>query len=289
MARRRGACGRYAGVVTPEWTILVLFAVSVGAGFLGALTGLGGGVVIVSALVLGFGIDLRYAIGASLIAVIATSTGSAAAYVRDGFTNVRVGVLLEVATVVGAIAGAVIAAYLSAKVIVLLFASAVFYSAFTTLRPPKPHPLEQTPDALATKLKLDGVYPTKDGLTAYRVRNVPGAFAIMIGAGMLSAIVGIGSGVIKVLAMDRLMRLPFKVSTTTSNFMIGVTAAASCGVYLHRGQIEPQLAGPVALGALVGALAGARVLPKVKTVWLRRIFAVVVIASGVELLRRTFF
>ncbi len=280
---------RYAGRVSPEWSMLVLFGASVCAGFLGALTGLGGGVVIVPTLMIVFGVDLHYAIGASLIAVIATSTGSAAAYVRDGFTNIRVGVLLEVATVVGAIAGAVLTAYLSAKVIVGLFVAALFYSAIATLRPPKPHAVETQPDAWATKLKLDGVYPTKDGMTAYRVRHVPGAFAIMIGAGALSAIVGIGSGIIKVLAMDRLMRLPFKVSTTTSNFMIGVTAAASCGVYLHRGQIEPQIAGPVALGALVGALAGARVLPKIKTMWLRRIFAVVVIASGVELVRRTFF
>lgn len=275
--------------VSPEWSMAVLFGASVCAGFLGALTGLGGGVVIVPTLMIAFGVDLHYAIGASLIAVIATSTGSAAAYVRDGFTNIRVGVLLEVATVVGAIAGAVLAAYLSGKVIVGLFVTALFYSAIATLRPPKPHAVETQPDKWATRLKLDGVYPTKEGMTAYRVRHVPGAFAIMIGAGALSAIVGIGSGIIKVLAMDRLMRLPFKVSTTTSNFMIGVTAAASSGVYLHRGQIEPQIAGPVALGALVGALAGARVLPKIKTLWLRRIFAVVVIASGLELVRRTFF
>jgi len=275
--------------MTPEWSMFVLFLAACAAGFLGALTGLGGGVVIVPVLMLAFGVDLRYAVGTSLIAVIATSTGSAAAYVRDGFTNVRVGVLLEVATVVGAIGGALLAALLSPQFIVVLFVCALFYSALATLRPPAPHPLESEPDALATKLQLDGVYPTKDGLTPYRVRNVPWAWVIMIGAGTLSAIVGIGSGIIKVLAMDRLMRLPFKVSTTTSNFMIGVTAAASSGVYLHRGQIEPQLAGPVALGALIGALAGARVLPKIKTLWLRRIFAIVVVGSGIEMLRRTFW
>jgi uncharacterized protein len=269
--------------------MLILFFASCGAGFLGALTGLGGGVVIIPVLVLGFGVDLRYAIGASLIAVIATSTGSAAAFVRDGFTNVRVGMVLEVATVIGAIAGALLAAMVDTRFITILFVCALFYSAIATLRPPKPHGVELEPDALAVKLKLDSAYPTKEGMVAYRVRNVPGGFAVMFGAGVLSAMVGIGSGIIKVLAMDRMMRLPFKVSTTTSNFMIGVTAAASSGVYLHRGQIEPQLAGPVALGALVGALSGAKVLPRIKTLWLRRIFACVVIVSGVELLRRTFF
>ena len=272
--------------MTPEWSMFVLFLAACAAGFLGALTGLGGGVVIVPVLMLAFGVDLRYAVGTSLIAVIATSTGSAAAYVRDGFTNVRVGVLLEVATVVGAIGGALLAALLSPQFIVVLFVCALFYSALATLRPPAPHPLESEPDALATKLQLDGVYPTKDGLTPYRVRNVPWAFVIMIGAGTLSAIVGIGSGIIKVLAMDRLMRLPFKVSTTTSNFMIGVTAAASAGVYFHRGQIDPRIAAPVAIGALCGSFLGAKILPHAKVKTLRVIFAIIVAIAGTQMLMK---
>jgi uncharacterized protein len=267
------------------------FAGALAAGFFGALTGLGGGVVITTILVLFLGVDLKYAIGASLIAVIATSSGAAAAYVRDGFTNVRVGVVLEIATVVGALLGAVIAGFLPAQTIAIVFSAVTFWSAWTTLRPMPPAPLDQTPDPLATRLRLDSAYPVKqpDGTMAwqpYRVHRVPISLAIMLGAGILSALVGIGSGIVKVLAMDRAMRLPFKVSTTTSNFMIGVTAAASSGVYLHRGQIVPSIAGPVALGALAGSLVGARILPKIKVAWLRRIFAGVVLLAGIEILRR---
>jgi uncharacterized membrane protein YfcA len=265
----------------------LVLVTSLAAGFLGSLTGLGGGVVLIPVLVLGFGVDMRYAVGASLVAVIATSSGAASAFVREGFTNVRVAIVLEVATVAGAIAGAMLAAHLDARWITLIFVAALFYSAFGVLRPPVPHAGGETPDALAAKLKLGSTYPTATGEVKYEVSNVPGALGVMFGAGVLSAIVGIGSGIIKVLAMDRLMRLPFKVSTTTSNFMIGVTAAASAGVYFQRGQIEPLMAAPVALGALAGSLVGARVLPRIKTTWLRRVFAIVVIASGVELLRRT--
>lgn len=265
----------------------LVLVTSLAAGFLGSLTGLGGGVVLIPVLVLGFGVDMRYAVGASLVAVIATSSGAASAFVREGFTNVRVAIVLEVATVAGAIAGAVIAAYLDARLITLIFVAALFYSAFGVLRPPTPQKPGEIPDALAGKLRLGSTYPTPSGEARYEVSNVPGALGVMFGAGVLSAIVGIGSGIIKVLAMDRLMRLPFKVSTTTSNFMIGVTAAASAGVYFQRGQIEPLMAAPVALGALGGSLVGAKVLPRIKTTWLRRVFAIVVIASGVELLRRT--
>lgn len=266
--------------------ISLLLLASIGAGFLGALTGLGGGVVLIPVMVLLFGVDLKYAVGASLIAVIATSSGAAAAFVREGFTNVRIGVVLEVATVIGAVLGATIAMYLSREFIAGLFVLVLFWSAWSTLRPPVPHGPDMTPDAWSSRLGLDGTYPGPEGERAYRVHRVPAALAVMLGAGVLSAIVGIGSGIVKVLAMDRLMRLPFKVSTTTSNFMIGVTAAASAGVYFQRGQIEPALAGPVAVGALAGSVLGARVLPRVRTLWLRRVFAGLVVLAGVELLRR---
>lgn len=267
--------------------MLAVLAGSIAAGCLGALTGLGGGVVLIPLLVLAFHTDLRYAIGASLVAVIATSSGAAAAFVREGFTNVRVAMLLEVATTAGALAGAALAAYLSAPVIMYIFIGVLFWSAFSALREPRPLPPASAADDLGARLGLAGTYPTRDGLRSYGVRRVPAGFAVMLGAGILSALVGVGSGVVKVVAMDRLMRLPFKVSTTTSNFMIGVTAAASAGVYFHRGQIDPVLCGPVALGALIGSLLGARVLVKARTPALRIIFAIVVVIMGVQLLVRT--
>jgi uncharacterized membrane protein YfcA len=279
--------------MTAGLLVTLLFGSALVAGFAGALTGLGGGVVLIPIMVLLFGIDLRYAVGASLIAVIATSSGAAAAFIKEGYTNVRVGVLLEVATVLGAVVGAIIAASVSKDAITIVFSLALFWSAYTTLRPLKPMPPDMQPDRVSRYFRLDSAYPTKaaDGtptMTPYRVHHVPAGLVIMLGAGVLSALVGIGSGIVKVFAMDRLMRLPFKVSTTTSNFMIGVTAAASAGVYLHRGQIEPAIAAPIAAGALGGSLLGARVLPHIKTLWLRRLFAVMVICAGIELLRRIF-
>lgn len=272
--------------MTPAIETLVLFGGSLLAGCLGALTGLGGGVVTVSMLVLGFGVDLRYAIGASLVAVIATSCGSAAAYVREGYTNTRVAMLLEVATTAGALAGAMLAAHLRSEVLAYIFAAVVFWSAWNALRDPPQTTGDETPDAFSARFRLDGTYPTPTGPKPYRVHRVPAAMVVMLFAGALSALVGIGSGVVKVFAMDRLMRLPFKVSTTTSNLMIGVTAAASAGVYLHRGQLEPSLCAPVALGAMGGALVGTKILAKARVRWLRVIFAITVAASGAQLLIR---
>jgi uncharacterized membrane protein YfcA len=268
--------------------IILILVGSMAAGALGSLTGLGGGVVVIPMLVLGFGIDLRYAIGASLVAVIATSSGSAAAFVRDGFTNVRVAILLEVATTSGALGGAVIATLVDKPVIATVFSLVLFYSAWKSATEPKPHAIDTTPDPLATRLGLHSTMPAPGGgRQAYLVHRVPHAFGVMLFAGVLSALVGVGSGVVKVIALDRLMRLPFKVSTTTSNFMIGVTAAASAGVYLHRGQIVPSLCAPVAIGALAGSLVGGRLLVRAKTRSLRITFAIVVALAGVQLLLRT--
>jgi len=267
------------------WFILVLLG-SVIAGLLGSLTGLGGGAVLTPFLVLALGVDLRYAIGASLVAVIATSSGATASYAREGFTNVRIGVVLEVATVGGALLGAFIAGLVDKATIAFVFSGALIWSAWVTLRGAPPVVPADESDALARRLKLASSYPTHDGNEAYGVRRVPGGMALMFGAGVLSALAGIGSGVVKVLAMDRVMRLPFKVSTTTSNFMIGVTASASAGVYLHRGQIEPRICAPVVLGGLVGSMIGSRILPRLRTRWLRVIFAIVVIGAGVEMSRK---
>ena len=267
-------------------SLLALFLAlgSFGAGLLGALTGLGGGLVVVPMMTLLFHIDLRYAIGASLVSVIATSSGAAAAYVREGFTNVRVGIFLEVATTVGALSGAALAGFIPTSALAVLFGLVLLYTAYRSLRAPEEHPTDLPSDPLALRLRLNSTYPTAAGIRAYSVQGVKKGFALMFVAGVLSALLGIGSGIVKVLAMDHTMKLPFKVSTTTSNFMIGVTAAASAGVYLHRGYIEPALAFPVMLGVLAGALLGARILAGAKTLWLRRIFTTVVVVLALEML-----
>ncbi|MHB1033473.1 MAG: sulfite exporter TauE/SafE family protein [Pirellulales bacterium] len=266
-----------------EMTLLVWLG-ALTAGFLGSLTGLGGGVVIVPLLTLGFGVDIRYAIGASLVSVIATSSGAAATYVREGYTNLRIGMFLEIATTVGALAGAAVAAALSANSVAVIFGLVLLGSAYLSSRPRAPQRAGERPDRLATRLRLDGSYPGPDGEIHYHVRGVPGGFGLMFIAGGLSGLLGIGSGALKVLALDQMMRIPFKVSTTTSNFMIGVTAAASAGVYLNRGYIDPGLAMPVMLGVLPGAMFGTRFLAATKTRILRAVFAVVLVALAAEMI-----
>ncbi len=257
------------------------------AGLLGSLTGLGGGVIVVPLLTLALHVDIRYAVGASLLAVIATSSGSAAAYVKEGFTNVRIGMLLEIATTLGALGGAFIAGVVSTSTVGFVFGVVLILSAVLSLRgkgrdstgasiPERP--------GLGTRLRLHGTYPGPGGEIAYEPRRVPLGFAMMAVAGGLSGLLGIGSGALKVLAMDQAMALPFKVSTTTSNFMIGVTAAASAGVYVSRGYVDPGLALPVVLGILPGALLGARVLPKARSGFLRILFAVAIVAIGLEMI-----
>ena len=267
-----------------EFSLLVGLG-SVAAGFLGSLTGLGGGVVIVPLLALLFGVDIRYAIGASLVSVIATSSGAAAAYVKEGYSNLRIGMFLEIATTIGALTGAFLAVLVSPSAIAVIFGVVLFYSAYLSNRSrPERHEVAG-PDSLATFLRMDSTYPTVDGPQSYSVHNVPGGFGLMFVAGALSGLLGIGSGAVKVLAMDQVMRIPFKVSTTTSNFMIGVTAAASAGVYLSRGYIDPVLAMPVMLGVLAGSTLGARVLTRAKSSRILRIvFSLVVLALGVELI-----
>lgn len=271
---------------TLELTAL-LFIGSLIAGFLGSLTGLGGGVVVVPLLTLAFGVDIRYAIGASLISVIATSSGAAAAYVREGFSNIRVGMFLEIATTIGAIAGAGVAAYLKLSWIAIVFGLVLLYSAYESLQSRSDARGPSQPDRLATVLRMDGSFPTSQGMQSYHVTNVPAGFSLMFTAGALSGVLGIGSGAVKVLAMDRAMKLPFKVSTT-SNFMIGVTAAASAGVYLNRGYIDPGLAMPVMLGVLSGSLTGARFLAGAKVKVLRIVFSTVVALLGLEMMYNGF-
>jgi uncharacterized membrane protein YfcA len=268
---------------TLEFTLLIA-AGSFLAGLLGSLTGLGGGVIIVPLLTLAFGVDIRYAIGASLVSVIATSSGAAAAFLKEGFSNIRVGMFLEVATTVGALCGAYLATRIPTAAIAIIFGIVLLYSAWTSIKPVTEVPIQETEGRFARLLKLDGTYPTPEGIRAYHVRGVPLGFGLMYVAGALSGLLGIGSGAVKVLAMDRTMSIPFKVSTTTSNFMIGVTAAASAGIYLRRGYLDPGLAMPVMLGVLLGALVGARILRRAHVRTLRIVFSIAIAAVAVEMI-----
>jgi uncharacterized membrane protein YfcA len=266
-----------------EFTLLIWLG-SLAAGFLGSLTGLGGGVVLVPLLTLVFGVDIRYAIGASLVSVIATSSGAAAAYVKEGFSNIRIGMFLEIATTMGALVGAALAAKISTAAIAVTFGSVLIYSAYLSGRRQPQQLPDIFPDPLAARLRMNSSYPTDGGPKPYHVRAVPAGFGLLFVAGTLSGLLGIGSGAIKVLAMDQAMRLPFKVSTTTSNFMIGVTAAASAGVYLNRGYIDPGLSMPVMLGVLLGSLLGARFLIGAQTQLLRLLFGAVILLLGFEMI-----
>lgn len=257
-----------------------VFGGSLAAGFLGALTGLGGGVVIVPLLTIAFGVNIRYAIGASLVSVIATSSGAAAAYVREGFSNVRIGMTLEIATSFGAIVGAALAAHVPTGKLAILLGVVLILSAAV-------HVPEEMPGAQergSPQSRLAGTYPGPNGQIDYEPKRIPLGFGIMGIAGVLSGLLGIGSGAVKVLAMDFAMGLPFKVSTTTSNFMIGVTAAASAGIYVHRGYVAPGLAMPVTLGVVAGSFIGARRLAGAQVKTLRTLFRLVILALGVEMI-----
>jgi hypothetical protein len=270
--------------VTIATFTLVVFAISAVGGCLGAMTGLGGGVVVTPALTLLLGIDLRYAIGASLVSVIATSSGAAAAYVREGYSNIRIGMFLEVATTIGAILGSYLATRVSPAWLAIIFGLVLLHAAWQSGRHNEKATQPTHKDPLATRLRLSGEYPTREGPAHYQAQRVKTGFALMFGAGTLSGLLGIGSGALKVIAMDQAMRIPFKVSTTTSNFMIGVTAAASAGVYLRRGYIDPGVVMPVMLGVLSGSLFGARILMRGRTRTIRRIFAALVTIIALEML-----
>jgi uncharacterized membrane protein YfcA len=263
---------------------LYLFTGSTLAGLVGALTGLGGGVVLVPMLVLLFHVNLHYAVGASLISVIATSSGASAAYVREGYTNLKVGTFLQVATVGGALVGAMLAQHVQGRFLAIIFGGVLIFSAYMSFRRRESAEEGQPSDPIAIRLGMEGSLPVVGGWQPYRIFNVMGGFTLMVVAGMLSGLLGIGSGAVKVLAMDQLMRLPYKVSTTTSNFMIGVTAAASAGVYVTHGFIDPGLTMPVMLGVFFGAFMGAKLLMVARTDWLRTFFSIVVLLLALEMI-----
>jgi len=270
-------------VTTVVFTLILLVG-SYGAGLLGSLTGLGGGFVIIPLLTLLLGVDIHYAIGASLVSVIATSSGSAAAFVKEGITNMRLGMFLEIATTAGAMCGAIVAIYIPTSSIAIIFGIILIGSAILSLRK-KVQNITREKSYLAEKLKLNSSYPGPNGTVEYSVVRVGGGFLMMIFAGIISGLLGIGSGALKVIAMDNIMRIPFKVSTTTSNFMIGVTASASAVVYLQRGYISPGVSMPVVIGVLAGAFTGSKILVQsTSSKWLRYIFAVVISALAVQMI-----
>ena len=262
---------------------IILLAGAYLAGLVGSLTGLGGGVVVIPLLTLVFHVDIRYAIGAALLASIANSSGAASAYVKEGITNIRLGMFLEIATTVGAVAGAIIAVYTPTNTIAILFGAILLFSAAMTIRKKNQEALV-TGSALSHKLKLNSSYPTKEGVVAYQLKNIGAGFSIMTLAGIMSGLLGIGSGALKVLAMDSTMHIPFKVSTTTSNFMIGVTAAASAVVYLQRGYMDPGIAFPVVLGVLGGAFTGSKLLTRMNPKVLKYIFCVAISFVAIEMI-----
>lgn len=253
-------------------------------GFVGSLTGLGGGVIITPVLALFLGVDMRYAMGASLISVIATSSGAAAAYVRDGYSSIRIGMFLEVATTLGAVCGAYLSAHVSTRWLAVVFGVMLLQAAWQASHRPKEAAQPQAVDPLAARFKMGGSYPTEGGERRYTVRRVKTGFGLMFGAGAVSGLLGIGSGSLKVIALDQAMRIPFKVSTATSNFMIGVTAAASASLYLSRGYVDPSIVMPVMLGVLAGSMAGARLLPRLGVPLLRKAFAVVVGLIAIQMI-----
>jgi uncharacterized membrane protein YfcA len=263
---------------------LIVLVGSFLAGLVGSLTGLGGGVVIIPMLTLLFGVDIHYAIGASLISVIATSSGAAAAYVKEGISNIRIGMFLEIATTLGAVGGAMIAVYAPTDIIAVIFGFVLIFSAAISLKKKSENLVQYSGGKLSQILKLNSSYPTEHGEIRYAAHNVPGGFIMMAIAGLISGVLGIGSGALKVIAMDHFMKLPFKVSTTTSNFMIGVTAAASAGIYMQRGYINPGLSMPVVLGVIAGAFLGSKILVKSKTKWLRILFACIITFLALQMI-----
>jgi uncharacterized protein len=263
--------------------IVALMALALVAGFVGSLSGLGGGMFIVPALVIFAHVPMQVAVGASLMAVVATSAGASVAFVRDGWTNLKVAIVLECATVTGAIAGAFLAGLASTTLLELLFALVMLQSAYFSLRKRDSEPLA-TSDRLCHRLGLNGSFPEYDGSTvSYGVANLPGGAALMTLAGLMSGLLGIGSGALKVIAMDQIMHLPLKVSSATSNFMIGVTAGAGALVFLARGYISPMVAAPVALGVTAGAIAGSKLLPYANVRWLRAGFVGILVLVAAEM------
>jgi uncharacterized membrane protein YfcA len=275
--------------------LLLMFLVSILAGVIGSMVGVGGGILVVPALTIGFGVPIEYAIGASILSTIATSSGAASAYVRDRITNLRIGMFLEIGSVLGSIVGVTATLYFVRSglswIIFIVFGLVLFFSAYNVVQNSRRERMGESvvnvePDPIADRLSLRGEYEDKalHEKIGYVATRVPAGFVVIFFAGVLSGLLGVGGGVLKVLGMDTMMRLPFKVSTTTSNFMIGVTATASTGILYVSGYVNVVLAAPVALGVVVGALGGARALVRSRPASIRALFVVVLLVFGVEMI-----
>lgn len=275
------------------YSLGLMLGVGVIAGIFGAILGIGGGMIVTPILTLGLGLDIKYAIGASIIAVIATSSGSTIAYLRDEMLNLRVAMFLEIATTVGAVLGAVLTGVLNATFLYFLFGALLVFTTYNMIHKlmSKNGELPSVKDdKLATQLNLNGTYYDKalNKQVDYQVENVPGGFSMMFGAGFASGLLGIGSGAFKVLAMDTIMHMPLKPSSATSNLMMGVTAAASAMVYFFNGSIKPGIAAPLAIGIIVGALIGSRIMTRLKPRLIRMIFVPVMLYLGIQMIAKGF-
>lgn len=272
--------------------ILQFMLIAVLAGFLGSLVGLGGGIIITPALTILFGFDIKYAIGASIVAVIATSSGSAIAFVKDHVSNMRVGMLLEVFTTAGGVVGALMAGVFSSKLLYIFFSLILLNSFYGMLKKTglitklKKEEEKVENDKYADKYKLNSTYYDKaTGKTVkYNVTNVPQGSLVMFGAGFASGLLGIGSGAFKVVALDTYMKLPIKVSTATSNFMMGVTATASALIYFFNGTINPVVAAPIAIGTLIGSRTGAKVMQRLDAKYISYIFLPILLFTIINML-----
>jgi uncharacterized membrane protein YfcA len=268
--------------------LAILFLVSIFAGAFGSIIGVGGGLVVIPVLTLLLGVDIHFAIGASIVAIIGTSSGAASTYVKDRVTNLRVGMFLELATASGAIVGAGIGAYVNSLALEAIFGVILLITLIpTVMKIGEDVPISPDLNGLSKRLGLTGSYTESNGrVIRYNATNPEvGLFGTAI-AGVLSGLLGIGAGAFKVLSMDLAMKLPMKVSTTTSNFMIGVTAAASAGLYFARGDVNPLIVAPVVLGILLGAAVGARILLRTKNPTVRKLFAVVLAITGIQMILR---
>lgn len=268
-------------------TSLAVFLVAISAGVMGSILGLGGGIILVPVLTLLFGIPMRTAVAASTVSIIATSTGAAVSFLQDRLSNVRVAMWLEMGTATGALTGALVAGYLNQRLLFILFGALLAYSGYSMLKArAAERPRQVVPDRISRRLNLGGSYQDQalGQQVEYQVtRSVPGLI-LMYFSGAAAGLLGIGAGIFKVPAMDQVMGLPFKVSTATSNFMIGVTAASGAVVYFVRGDVDPLVTGPVVLGVLFGALVGARLMVRMKATTIRRLFIPLILYTAIVMI-----
>lgn len=274
-------------------TALIMLGVGIFAGIMGSILGIGGGMIVTPIVTLAMGLDIKYAIGASIIAVIATSSGSTIAFLKDDVLNLRVAMFLEIATTIGAIIGALLTGAFDPLILYILFGSLLVFSSWNMYRKMRSgqEVLQQVQaDKWAEKFNLNSSYYDKNTKQQieYQVENVPGGFLIMLGAGLASGMLGIGSGAFKVMAMDGTMKMPLKPSSATSNLMMGVTAAASATVYFFNGSIRPDLAVPLALGILGGSTIGTRIMQILPSKIIRLIFIPILLYLGLQMILKGF-